>query len=338
MFRQAFRSLTVWFFANRDFQPLRDAISRWAMPYWPSYRPAMLAWNVMYDRQDPKPVSEAQNAGRWLWRRTDGPFDINPGSGDAFSRGRRPQQEANVLAAVPGPVDLFCHTLPRRIAREPALVLYSGADTSIAGFMTELLPRYFALDEMGVPNDVLLLVTLDMAKQIYFQDAVIDQVFTGRPLEPLRKHRLVRLDCLHEIQVPHNSIPLMTRMAERMTRCYGPFTADGPPVLLCAGGLERADAISENFRDLVPEVFGRNPIVIDPARSSLRKLVKALANAPCVAAPNTGEAAAIALAPSRTRPLFELDVAITPHAQVDSFIKDIGEDRRKIRRAKPGTR
>ena len=329
MFRQAFRSLIVWFFANRDLQPARNAISRILLPFWPTYRPALLGWNVLFEKSDPDAGVITGTGGQWLWRRTQSVVDINPGSGEAFSQGHRPLREEQTPGAgnAIGPVDLFCHLMPRRIPREPALVLYCGADLGMAGFVSELLPRFFALDEMGVPKDLLLLVSLDMGQQLFFQSALIDQVFALRPVELMRKHRLMQLNTLHEISVPQPSPQLLARMAERIAQIYGPFPADGRPVFLCAGGTERAKALSQRYRNLVPEVFAHDPILVDPSRMSLRKVLTALASAPCVAAPNSGEAAALALVPSKTRITHELDSHTPAGAQIGAILDIIGEQR-----------
>ncbi len=326
MIRQAFRSSAVWFFANRDLQTLRIGISRFLQIFWPTYQRSTLATQVLFDQAA---GADEQGGDGWRWRRIDAELDINPGSGEAFLNGRRPATIVRTTSDViaPGPVDLTCHFFPRRTKREPSLVLYSGADTSMAAFVGGLLPRFFALEEMGVPKDVLLFMGLELAQQRYFQDAIIDQVFHPRPIDLMRRHRLLRVNTLHEIDAPLLSPRLLARMAERFAAIYGPFEAKGAPVFLCSGGAGRAADLAKAYRRKLPGFFDRDHLVLDPARHSLRRVVKAVASASLVVAPNTGEAAVLALAPWATRSFHELSVAASPHVLADRLVIAIGEKR-----------
>ncbi|MDB5570127.1 MAG: hypothetical protein JWN93_1310 [Hyphomicrobiales bacterium] len=313
MIRQAFRTLAVLFFAHRDLQPLRNAISRIVSPVWPAYAPESLA---------SQPLSAPAD---WRWRRVDAALDINPGSGEAFFEGRRPQG-----AAASGPVDLLCHAFVRRTRREPSLVLYCGAQASAADFACVLLPRFFALDELGAPQDLLLLMQLEMGAKRYFQDALIDQVFHPRPIELMRKRRVVHVETLHEIAGPLASPAILSRIASRMAAVYGPFEPEGAPVFLCEGGAARAQAIADAYRDKLPAFFAAPHTVVDPGRTPLRRVVRALASAPVVAAPNTGEAAFLALAPRPSRVLHELAVSGGPHPLAAELVDALAEERRVL--------
>lgn len=328
MLRQAFRDLAVWFFANRSLQPLRLRLARWLEPFWPAYSLATIeaaatAESCATDARDPPSRDDVI-----VWRRLDLPFDIDPVSGAPFHRGRRPVHDdaQGPAGGLPVVSDLVSHVFPRRIAREPALVLWSG-DPGLEAFVGEALTRFFALDEMGVPPDVLLLVGQGMGRRTFFQDALIDQLFQPRPVELMRERRLVSVETLHELRVPPCSPRLLRRVAARVAEVYGPWDADGGAVFLCEGGAARAPRLLERIERHAPPLAAQALRIIDPARTSLRDTVRALAAAEVVCAPDTGEGALLALAPSRRRRFYELATPGGGQGPSAALLAAIGENR-----------
>ena len=295
MIRQALRSFAVWFFEHRDLHALRLYASEILLRVWPTCARSEIPESVFgVDRN-------------MIWRCQDTALDINPDSGRAFVGCRMVRSEKWPIEQS-GSTDLFAHLFPRPIKREPSLVMYAGAQTGLAGFVGGLLPRFFALDRLGVPKDILLLVSLDMGRTRIFQDALIDHIFAPRPLELMRKHRLVRVETLHEVTVPDLTFELLEQSAQRISEIYGPFATDGPPVILCGRGVQHSKALLR----FLPEGRQSQAVVVDPFVAPLRLTLHALASASVVVAPNGEERALLALVPSRQRTLHEVAVYHQP--------------------------
>jgi len=330
MLRQVTRKAMTLIFAKRDFQGARDFLSRLLLPLWPTYELADLGHTCATAGAIPSPAgTHADDASHRQLRKVNAAVDINPGSGEAFFRGRRPNVDPRSRRRL-GPIDLFCHVFPIRLQRERALVLYSDAATDIASFVGSLLPRFFALDEVGVPADVSLLVNLRMAKQRYFQDALIDQVFRPRPFEILRQFHLVSPKTFYVLPDYSWDTRLLERAAAKCAEVYGPYPARDRPVFLCTGGQARASKLAAKFSHLIPDFFEQDYIVVDPSRLPLRDSLHTVAGASQVVAPNTGEAAILALAPSKVRILFELQESRSPDAIPPALMEAVNADRKII--------
>ncbi|HVZ05379.1 hypothetical protein [Hyphomicrobium sp.] len=332
MLRQAIDRTIAWLFTKRDFQSVRDFLSRILRPLWPTYEFGKLPSSMVgYGRRG---VAKVDGHCAWCLRKIDAALDINPGSGEAFFRARR---VTNVLSGVTGsqnggPVDLLCHVFPIRVRREPAMVLYCGAAPDLPAFVGELLPRFLALDQFDVPNDLLLLVNLRMGRQRFFQDALNDQIFRPRPIEIMRQFHLVGLHTLYVLSEPALHPAHLQRAAERFKMIYGPYDPLERPLFLCSGGARRAAMLARKYSTCVPDVFGKDYMLIDPARAPLKDVVRAVAGASHIAAPNTGEAAVLALARAQKRDFYEISAARAAHRLADRLLDVIGETRHRIRR------
>jgi hypothetical protein len=333
MLRQVTRKAITLIFAKRDFQGARDFLSRLLLPLWSTYELSDLGDACAAAGAISSPASKhAEGASHSQLRKVSAAVDINPGSGEAFFRGRRPNVDASSRRSL-GPVDLLCHVFPIRLERERALVLYADSATDIASFVGSLLPRFFALDEVGVPADVSLLVNLRMAKQRYFQDALIDQIFRPRPFEILRQFHLVSPKTLYVLPDYSWDPKLLDRAAAKCAEVYGPYPEQDRPVFLCTGGQARVSKLAAKFSHAVPDFFGQDYVVVDPSRMPLRDSLYAVADASLVVAPNTGEAALLALAPSKTRIFFELQEAHSPDAIPPALMEAVNANRKIIHSA-----
>jgi len=331
MLRQAIDKVIAWLFTKRDFQGARDFLSQLLLPFWPKYDFEKLPSSDV--EQTPPGMTRAANGlHSWKLRKTDAALDINPGSGEAFLGGRRLVESSRIStdAEGAGPVDLLCHLFPIRVRREPALVLHCGASADLTSFVGELLPRFFALDKFDLPKDLLFLVSLRMGRQRFFQDALTDQIFRPRPIEIMRQFHLVSVNRLYSLQGPVLDPVQLSHAAERFRSIYGPYEPADRPIFLCSGGTRRAMALAKRYSADVPNVFGQDYALIDPARAALRDVVRAVASASSVAAPSTGEASILALAPSANRVLYELGDGRSAHPLADRLLDAIGEPRRKI--------
>lgn len=220
------------------------------------------------------PRVEMQHAaGTLLWRESAGPVDVNGGSGNLFLDGKRiAGQEA------PSPADdLTVYLGGKIVKREPALVLYHGADASLGAFAAEVLPRLVAMDRLGVPAETLLLVTLNMGRQRFFQRALVDGVFRPRPVELLRRATAMRTVKLNDIVLPEGDPDLAREAAERLKALYGPYPAAGPGVLVAENG----QAALRQLEWIKANMGGTGEITVaDTARMPLGKIVRAIAGAP----------------------------------------------------------
>ena len=295
MIRQVFRSLSVWFFENRDLQPLRLQASRLLQPYWPRRPQAVLPFVTRYE-----------NSGA-VWRELKTTVDINPGSGELFVEGARSDAASTVDALLPkGAADLLCYLFPSRIRREPSLILYAGADVSASGFVAGLVSRFFALDEANLPQHILLLVNMEMGRTRRFQDALSDQLFQPRPIELMRRHRLVQVEELHDVDATFLAPEHYERARERIQHIYGPFTTGGPAVVLCSDAETRASLLMRQCPTDVRASLGSDYVVLDADNTPLRILMQQLAAARLVVVPEGDEVSLLALLPNKQPPIVEL--------------------------------
>ncbi len=295
MIRQAFRNLSVWFFENRDLQRLRVQASKLLHRRWPHL-----------PRHELRFATQVERAG-WLWRSARMRLDINPGSGDLFVEGKYVESASEFDSLLPkGDLDLIGHIFPRRIAREPALVLYAGADVSASGFVAGVVAPFFALEPAGLPENVLLLVNMEMGRTRRFQDALIDQLFQPRPLELMRRHRIVQVEELHEVDAPFLASQHFEKARSRIAQIYGPFASEGPAVVLCSQAARRASSLIESCPPDVKAALAQGHIVLDADTTPLRLLIKSLAAARLAVVPEGDELSLLALLPDRRPSLVEV--------------------------------
>lgn len=288
-------------YSSRAIREWRSLATAPLLPFWP--------------KADPRGVTMADLGASlpegWSHRRFTGDLALENGGGRVFSGGRRfapadPRQAGNP----PGPADLS-PLLPggRFIPREPALVLYAGAEASLARFCDTLLPRFFGLDRLNIPPDKLLMVGLRMGRTRPFQDAISDGLFRPRPVELFRPATAIRVKQLDDIVIPRDSPDALGPMQAKVASLYGPFAAGGPPVLVLERSAHRLATAKAAFERTAPGIRFGEVTVLDPALLPFNRLVKAVAAASVLIAPRaTGEAAIGSLVPSPERRTLLLDL------------------------------
>jgi hypothetical protein len=310
--RQALFRSAVRLYSSPAIQGWKTRISALMLPFWPSgtLNPAQIETRARL----------ALISGEATWRIIAGPLDINGGSGLLY-RGRTRLDPAGYQPSSPvAPDDLTLHFGGRVIRREPALVLHNGPDGGIGVLATEILPRLCALDRLGLPADILLLVTRETARTRFFQRALRDGVFRPRPVEILRPSTAVRTDEVHLIDLPALDAGLLALSAERLVRLYGPFDREGAALVLAEGTRECAMLTTWRDRASLPAVFAHARL-IDIETTHLGDLIRALAGAPAIAGP-ARLLEAIALAPRRDRLLMPIDA---PSAALGQLARLQGE-------------
>lgn len=288
---QALFQAALRLYSSQPVREWRSYLSRAIHPFWPRTDAAGITSQDMPGRVDPA-------AAEWLWRRHAGEIDIDPGSGQLHRRGKRLILPSALPAEKPrGLPDITAYLGGRIIEREPALVLFADDDCSFGAFVTRLMPRFFALDAVGLPADTLLLVTLNMGRTLAFQHAISDGVFRHRPVELFRPASMVRVTQLDEVSVPPLAPAALARMQERLARLYlqEPPAGAAGPVLICENAARRAPALLARLAAARPDLAA-GMTVLDPARDSLRDLVRAAAHAPVLAVAGPNEMAAALLA------------------------------------------
>ncbi|MCZ8374317.1 MAG: hypothetical protein O9342_02975 [Beijerinckiaceae bacterium] len=287
---QALFQAALRLYSSQPVREWRSYLSRAAYPFWPRADASGIISQDMVERADPA-------AAEWLWRRHAGEIDIDPGSGQLHRRGKRLVLPAALPHEAPrGLPDVTAYLGGRIIEREPAIVLFADADCSFGAFVTRLLPRFFALDALGVHPDTLLLVTLNMGRTLAFQHAISDGVFRHRPVELFRPASMIRVTQLDEITVPPLAPAALARMQERLARLYlQEPPAETGPVLICEDAVRAAPGVLAKLAAARPDLAG-GITVLDPGRDSLRDLVRAAAHAPVLVVSDHGEVAAALLA------------------------------------------
>lgn len=247
----------------------------------------------------------------WTHRRFEGDLVIENGGGRVFSGLKRYAEADALQAGEPrAPADLSA-LLPggRFIPREPALVLYAGAEASLARFCDTLLPRFFALDRFGLPENTLLMVGLRMGRTRPFQDAISDGLFRPRPVELFRPATAIRVKQLDDIAIPLDAPEALAALQAKIAVLYGPFAPPDAPVLLLERSAQRLTEARAAFECLSPGFRFDALRVLDPALLPFNRLVKAVAAAPTLVAPrSSGEAAVAGLVPSAERQTVLLDL------------------------------
>lgn len=290
---QALFQAALRLYSSQVVREWRNLASRPLLGLWPSTGPDGIASRDVTDR-----ASEAAQGRAWIWRQHRGEIDIDPGGGRLFHRRRKLNLPAALAPeASRGTSDLTAYLGGRIIPREPALVLFADADHSFAAFCTRLLPRFFALDLFGLPPNTLLMVTLNMGRQLWFQHAIADGVFRHRPVELFRPASMIRTQQLDEISLPPVAPAALALMRERLASLYLCEALPAPrPLLVATAAATRAPELLDRFRAVRPEMAGENFRILDPGLHSLRDLTRAVASAPFVLAPETGELTAVLLA------------------------------------------
>ncbi|MCZ8183477.1 MAG: hypothetical protein O9322_10955 [Beijerinckiaceae bacterium] len=312
---QALFQAALRLYSSQPVREWRSYLSRAAYPFWPRTDASGLVSQDILERADPA-------ASDWLWRRHAGEIDIDPGSGQLHRRGKRLILPAALPHEAPrGLPDITAYLGGRIIEREPALVLFADADCSFGAFVTRLLPRFFALDALGVHADTLLLVTLNMGRTLVFQHAISDGVFRHRPVELFRPASMIRVTQLDEVSVPALAPAALTRMQERLARLYlQEPPAETGPVLICEDAARRAPALLAKLAAVRPDLAG-DITVLDPTRNALRDLVRAAAHAPVLVVSDHGEVAATLLAVNPAQDVIMLGKA---DPQADKLVRAAG--------------
>lgn len=218
-------------------------------------------------------VEMQHGGGTLLWRESAGPIDVNGGSGNLFLDGKR---IAGQSASSPAD-DLTVYLGGKIVKREPALVLFHGADSSLGAFAAEILPRLVAMDHLGVPAETLLLVSLNMGRQRFFQRAMVDGIFRPRPVELLRRATAMRTARLNEISCPESNTDIGREAADRLKALYGPYPSQGAAVLVAENG----EAANRQLGWIKANMGGTGEIIVaDTTRMPLGKIIRAIAAAP----------------------------------------------------------
>ncbi|HAJ47671.1 MAG TPA: hypothetical protein DCL54_13940 [Alphaproteobacteria bacterium] len=298
---QAFIGFAARLYSSRTVQGWRAAASKVLNPLWPQTDERTLRRQVLVDRTD------AGNA-QWHWRRLDGACELNGGSGELFIKGQRVRRAALPAGTddLPNPVDLTAYMRGKVVPRGPVTVLYNGRRSDLGAFASVLLPRFFALDALGVPEDVLSMVTFNMARRPFFQDALADGVFRPRAVDLFRPMSVVRTNQVHEYSVPPLNPGLLTAAQSKLAAIYGPFANEGPPVLLAEDAHRDAPLLLKTLAERGHATQAGAFLVLDPETTNLFTLIRHLAVAPVVAGPANGVLEAIALAPRAGRVVFEI--------------------------------
>ncbi|MCZ8186108.1 MAG: hypothetical protein O9308_06970 [Beijerinckiaceae bacterium] len=286
---QALFQAALRLYSSQPVREWRSHFSRVVHPFWPRTEASGITSQDITGRADAA-------ADGWLWRRHAGEIDIDPGSGQLHHRGKRLILPTALPYEAPrGLPDVTAYLGGRIIEREPAIVLFADADCSFGAFVTRLLPRFFALDVLGVPADTLLMVTLNMGRTLVFQHAISDGVFRHRPVELFRPASMIRVMQLDEVAVPPLAPAALARMQERLAQLYlrEPPAGTGP-VLICEDAARHAPELLARLASARPDLSGVR--VLDPRRDSLRDLVRAVAQAPVLVVGGPSESAAALLA------------------------------------------
>jgi hypothetical protein len=286
--------------------PYRALASRLMLPAWPRAR--LAESRVERIREDV--TSTRLGADRVGCLRVSGPLDIDPLSGLLFDDARlvSPQPGEELLPWPQARPDVTRRLRMNPVMRQPLSVLHHGDDGSLAAFCSDVLPRFFALDHLELPQDLLLVVPVSMGMTDRFQDAITDGVFRPRPVELMRQGRVTRSDTVYVIERPLGHAGVLGRIAARLAEVYpADETADAPvDVLLCEGGPSRAERLLAGHADLRAAVPEGRLEVVDPADLPLRALVQRLRRARTLFAPSSGELSAAVLAGGFLQRLVEI--------------------------------
>jgi hypothetical protein len=291
----------------------RGLVSRLMVPFWPRAGLSELNVETLADEAAPvsagladaapealrEPVSRLAGAvDRLACRRMSGrTIDVEPRSGAVFLNGKWVEEgdPRELLPTRRTHPDLTRFLRLRPMLREPVVVLHGGGDTSLDAFFTDLLPRFFSLDALDLPRDLLAIVPVSMAMTDRFQDAINDGVFRPRPIELMQPRRVTRTDVVYRVDRPLLRRDIYERLWQRLEAVYAPDASQGRSVFLCEGGAERAARLFAAWSQIADWLADRDIEVIDPAALSLGRLVRRLWGAPLVIGPDTGEVSACVL-------------------------------------------
>jgi hypothetical protein len=298
--RQALIPAVLRLYSSRAMREWRSLVTAPLLPFWPKADGAAV---VMTD------LGVALPAG-WSHRRFTGDLALENGGGRVFLAGKRFEAADARQAGEPrAPADLSPF-LPggRFIPREPALVLYTGAEASLARFCDTLLPRFFGMDRFTLPPDMLLMVGLRMGRTRFFQDAISDGLFRPRPVELFRPATAIHVNHIDDVVVPLEAPDVLAAIQAKIAALYGPFSQTSRPVLVLENSVARMPAATAAFEHAATGLRFEDVQVLDPALMPFSRLVKAVAEASTLIAPRaTGEAAIGTLAPSPARTTLLLD-------------------------------
>lgn len=278
--------------------PYRALASRLMLPAWPRTRLA--------DDRIARLAEETQllpgDAGtdRLGCLRLEGPFDVDPLSGLLFDDARlvAPQPGEELLPWPPAHPDVTRRLRMKPVLREPLTVLHHGGEGSFAAFCSDVLPRFFALDHLALPQDLLVVVPVSMGMTDHVQDAITDGVFRPRPVELMRTGRVTRADTVFVVERPLAHAGILARIAEKLAAVYPDDGASVEPadLFLCEGGKARAERLVAGLPELREAVASGRLEVADPRDLPLRVLVARLRRTARLIAPSSGELSAAVLA------------------------------------------
>lgn len=303
----------------------RGLVSRLMVPFWPRAGLSELNVETLADEAAPvsaelapaapealrEPLSRLAGAvDRLACRRLSGrTIDVEPRSGAVFLNGKWVEEgePRELLPTRRTHPDLTRFLRLRPMLREPVVVLHGGGDTSLDAFFTDLLPRFFSLDALDLPRELLVIVPVTMAMTDRFQDAINDGVFRPRPIELMQQRRVTRTDVVYRVDRPLLRRDIYERLWQRIADVYPPDASQAPrPVFLCEGGAERAARLFAAWPQIADWLARRDIEVVDPAAVSLGRLVGKLQGAPLVIGPDTGELSAGVLCGSALRKMVEV--------------------------------
>ncbi len=256
-------------YSSRAIREWRSLVTAPLLPFWPK---ADGAGGTTTDLGASLPSG-------WSHKRFTGDLALENGGGRVFLAGRRfAEADARQAGEPRGPADLSPF-LPggRFIRREPALVLYTGAEASLARFCDTLLPRFFGMDRFDLPQDMLLMVALRMGRTRFFQDAISDGLFRPRPVELFRPATAIRVSQLDDVVVPLDAPDVLAAMQAKVEVLYGPFPATGRPVLVLENSLTRLPLAQAAFEKAATGLRFDEVQVLDPALMPFSRFVKAVA-------------------------------------------------------------
>lgn len=288
-------------YSSRAIREWRSVVTAPLLPFWPKADGAAVTITDLGATLPPG----------WSHRRFTGDLTLENGGGRVFAGARRfAEADAKQAGEPRAPVDLSPF-LPggRFIPREPALVLYTGAEASLARFCDTLLPRFFGMNRFELPQDMLLMVGLRMGRTRFFQDAISDGLFRPRPVELFRPATAIRVSQLDDVIVPLEAAEVIAAMQAKIAALYGPFAATGRPVLVLEHSAARLPAARTAFERAATGIRFEDVLVLDPALMPFGRIVRAVAGASTLLAPReTGEAAIGILVPSPDRATLLLDL------------------------------
>ena len=264
--------------ARADLAPLRLALSALAEPLLSARRPAQA-------------TPEAARGVRAL--HVAGPLKVNPASG-ALTRGGR-RLDAGPPEAVQ--TDWLVQAFPSPLSFPRVAPVWYGRRASVAALLTEALPAILALDRLAGAREAVALISVPLGRLNATQQALNAGLFQPRRVRVHAREKLIAAQGATVLTGVDPDAGLLDEARARLLAAFPAQAGEGAPVLLCAGGPARAARLWPGFSRAAADLAAAGVRVIDPETVPLADLVRALAAAPALAAPETAEAALAFLAP-----------------------------------------